>query len=159
RLIQPLPRPLDGDPLLRVPAEEHPDVARPGAARAAAGARPRPRARGAELPGNRATFDRRGPLAEPRRAARAGGGAARDRRVSRCESVASIAVLAGAGVLALALPGVLARWRLSPDAIEYLAIANAAAHGHGFRDPILYSFYLGDGVAPPAPAWAVRAPA
>src|SRR5262245_2764469 len=72
----------------------------------------------------------------------------------------AIAIAAAAGVAALAalaaVPPTLARWPLSPDAVEHLAIANALVHGAGFVDPVQWTYYLPQG--PPLPAFAVRAP-
>ncbi|MCZ6783175.1 MAG: hypothetical protein O7G30_07665, partial [Proteobacteria bacterium] len=61
------------------------------------------------------------------------------------------------GTLLLALPGVLAAWILSPDAVDYVGIAHNWLEGRGFVVPILYSYYLPD-LSPPAPATAVRSP-
>jgi len=57
----------------------------------------------------------------------------------------------------LTAPVALSRWWLSPDAIEYLAVAHAWVHGAGFVDPVRWNFFL-DARAP-LPAFAVRAPA
>lgn len=66
------------------------------------------------------------------------------------------ALLVAGGVVALALPAVLVRWTLTPDAIEYMGIANNLVSGAGFVDPVVYTSYL----APhyPMPAAAVRPP-
>jgi hypothetical protein len=56
----------------------------------------------------------------------------------------------------IALPRATARWWLSPDAIEHLAIANAWVHGAGFVDPVQWSYHLD--VGPPLPAGSVRPP-
>lgn len=50
----------------------------------------------------------------------------------------------------------MARWWLTPDAIEYLAIANAWVHGAGFVDPVQWSYHVD--VGPPLPAGSVRPP-
>src|SRR5262245_11049466 len=72
----------------------------------------------------------------------------------------AIAIAAAAGVAALAalaaVPPTLARWPLSPDAVEHLAIANALVHGAGFVDPVQWTYSLPQN--PPLPAFAVRAP-
>ncbi len=63
-----------------------------------------------------------------------------------------------AGLLALlTVPGTLARWWLTQDAVEHLAIANAWVHGAGFVDPVQWTFSIGGAV--PYPALAMRAPA
>jgi hypothetical protein len=64
-----------------------------------------------------------------------------------------VALLLGA----LTAPVALSRWWLSPDAIEYLAIANAWVHGAGFVDPVRWNFFLD--ASAPLPGFAVRAPA
>ena len=69
-------------------------------------------------------------------------------------------LMAGAvGVLgaAAALSHVVATPTLSPDATEYVSIAQALAHGRGLVDPIQWNYYLDARV--PLPALAVRAPA
>ena len=66
------------------------------------------------------------------------------------------ALLVFAGTLVLALPRVLARWGMLPDAVEYMGIAWSWVHGRGFVDPVAYSYYLPG--TPPVPALAMRAP-
>jgi hypothetical protein len=61
------------------------------------------------------------------------------------------------GVLGLAVPPILARWRLSPDSVEYLGIAHAWVTGRGWLDPVQYAYGLDTG-GPPLPGLAVRAP-
>jgi hypothetical protein len=51
----------------------------------------------------------------------------------------------------------LARVGLSPDAVEYVAIARAWLEGRGWVDPIVYTYHLTE-LRPPAPAFAIRAP-
>jgi hypothetical protein len=60
-------------------------------------------------------------------------------------------------IAGLAVPVALSRWWLTPDVIEYMAIANAWVHGAGFVDPVRWSFFLDATV--PQPAFAVRSPA
>ncbi len=61
------------------------------------------------------------------------------------------------GTLVLALPQVLARWTLLPDAVEHLGIAHSWLSGAGFVDPLIYSYYLAD-FQVPLPGFVVRAP-
>ncbi len=56
----------------------------------------------------------------------------------------------------LTIPGTFARWWLTQDAVEHLAIANALASGAGFVDPVLW-IYPHEGPIP-YPAVALRAP-
>ena len=76
-------------------------------------------------------------------------------RARRGPWLAALAICAG--TLVLALPRVLSRWGLLPDAVEYLGIAWSWVRGSGFVDPVLYSYYLPH-AAPPVPALAMRAP-
>jgi hypothetical protein len=55
-----------------------------------------------------------------------------------------------------AIPPTLERWQLSPDGVEYLAIAQSLVHGSGFVDPVQWGYYLPD--SPPLPAFAIRPP-
>ncbi len=71
--------------------------------------------------------------------------------------VAALIALIALGAIALALPGVLAGWILTPDAVDYVGIAHNWVQGRGFVVPVLYSYYLPD-VAPPVPGLAVRSP-
>ena len=57
----------------------------------------------------------------------------------------------------LTVPGTLARWWLTQDAVEHLAIANAWVAGAGFVDPVKWIYWT-DG-ALPYPALSMRAPA
>jgi hypothetical protein len=68
--------------------------------------------------------------------------------------VAAGLVFLGCGLLTV--PGAFARWWLTQDAVEHLAIANALASGAGFVDPVLW-IYPHDGPVP-YPAVALRAP-
>ncbi|MBK7951672.1 MAG: hypothetical protein IPK00_23600 [Deltaproteobacteria bacterium] len=61
------------------------------------------------------------------------------------------------GVALLTVPLTLARWWLSQDAVEHLAIAQAWVHGAGFVDPV--KWILPAGGPSPTPALALRAPA
>src|SRR5262249_44780836 len=76
-------------------------------------------------------------------------------RTRRGPWLAALAVFAG--TLVLALPRVLSRWGLLPDAVAYLGIAWSWVRGSGFVDPVLDSYYLPQS-APPVPALAMRAP-
>jgi hypothetical protein len=68
-----------------------------------------------------------------------------------------LAALFAAGFAALlALPIALARWWLTEDSIEYLAIAHAWVHGEGFVNPVSWTYYASGA---PFPATAMRAPA
>lgn len=71
---------------------------------------------------------------------------------SVCGAIAVAAIVAG-----LTVPLTLARWWLSQDAVEHLAIANAWVHGAGFVDPI--QWILPGGGPSPTPALGLRAPA
>ena len=71
-------------------------------------------------------------------------------------------VLRGALAVALvsavmAIPVALGALAITPDGIEFLAIANAWIQGAGFVDPIQWYYHLPQG--PPLPAFAVRPPA
>jgi len=57
----------------------------------------------------------------------------------------------------LTLPATLARWWLTQDAVEHLAIAHAWVAGAGFVDPIQWAYAVDAKV--PYPAIALRAPA
>lgn len=63
-------------------------------------------------------------------------------------------ILGGLTVAAAAFGPVL--W---PDAVEYIAIANAWTHGAGFVDPVKWTYYLESGVPLPATAWRSPVPA
>ncbi|MCP4004682.1 MAG: hypothetical protein GY725_10840 [bacterium] len=71
-------------------------------------------------------------------------------------ATAICAALLGGATFAIVLPTALARWWLSPDAIEHLLIAQHWIYGAGWVDPIQWYFYLD--ADPPLPAMAVRAP-
>jgi len=85
-------------------------------------------------------------------------GEVRMERLPRCprpELACAIAVaLVGTG---LTLPATLARWWLTQDAVEHLAIAHAWVEGAGFVDPIQWAYAIDSKV--PYPAIALRAPA
>lgn len=68
--------------------------------------------------------------------------------------VAAVAVFALAALLCI--PGTWARWWLTQDAVEHLAIAHAFASGAGFVDPVAWIHPSEGGV--PYPALALRAP-
>lgn len=67
------------------------------------------------------------------------------------------AIAVAATCAGLTVPLTLARWWLSQDAVEHLAIANAWVHGAGFVDPI--KWILPAGGPSPTPALGLRAPA
>jgi hypothetical protein len=62
------------------------------------------------------------------------------------------------GTFFLILPWALARWNVSPDTIEYIAIAYNWVEGQGWRCPVIYSYYL-PGALPPIHGMVMRAPA
>lgn len=68
--------------------------------------------------------------------------------------VAAMAIFALTGLLCI--PGTWARWWLTQDAVEHLAIAHAFASGAGFVDPVAWIHPSEGGV--PYPALALRAP-
>ncbi len=79
-------------------------------------------------------------------------------RVLRSLSLACLGATAIAiGVALLTVPGTRARWWLTQDAVEHLAIAHAWVHGAGFVDPVQWTFPGRDG-ALPYPGLAMRAP-
>jgi hypothetical protein len=83
-------------------------------------------------------------------------GAARSsrRRSPRLDLAAAAAVTALVGALTTAAAAhELYLWN---DAIEYVAIANAWAHGAGFVDPVKWTYYLD--TPAPFPAFALRSP-
>jgi len=69
------------------------------------------------------------------------------------------AAVAGVAALAalLTVPWTLARWWLTQDAVEHLAIAHAWVHGAGFVDPVQWTYLVAGTL--PYPALAMRAPA
>lgn len=71
--------------------------------------------------------------------------------------IAGACAVVGLGALLVSLPHVLAFVTLSPDAVEYVSIAHNWVEGRGFVNAVLFSYYL-DGVSPPFPSLAARAP-
>ncbi len=70
------------------------------------------------------------------------------------------ALAVATGVALLTVPGTRARWWLSQDAVEHLAIAHAWVQGAGFVDPVQWTFPAAPaGAGLPYPALAMRAPA